>query len=121
MLSTLTKFLGQGWCFVAAGLIYHLLAIWAVWSRRRIDRLQISRALAEPTQGAGISLLKPLCGCDEQLEKNLESFIQQSWQPLQILLGAVDAHDPALEVARRLQARYPERDIVVICEPAADF
>lgn len=117
----LLQYLGHGWCFVAAGLIYHAITLIAVAWRRRADRRAIAAIAAARLEPCGVTVLKPLCGCDEQLEQNLESFVRQTWQPLQLVLGAVDAHDPALVVARRVQAHFPDVDISVICEPASDY
>jgi ceramide glucosyltransferase len=54
-----------------------------------------------------VSVLKPLCGRDEGLEQNLESFFLQDHPDFELVFGVVDAHDPALEVAEKLAARYP--------------
>jgi ceramide glucosyltransferase len=54
-----------------------------------------------------VSVLKPLCGRDADLEENLESFFCQDHPKMELVFGAVDAADPALEVARSLIARYP--------------
>ncbi|MEM6926150.1 MAG: glycosyltransferase [Myxococcota bacterium] len=62
-----------------------------------------------------ISILKPLKGVDDDLEANLASFVDQAYDgPYEILLGAADPDDPALEVARRLKRRFPHRDIRVV-------
>lgn len=64
---------------------------------------------------SGISILKPLKGVDDDLEDNLASLVEQDWDgPFEILLGAADPEDPGLAVARRLQERFPERDIRIV-------
>jgi ceramide glucosyltransferase len=61
-----------------------------------------------------ICVLKPLLGDEPALYENLASFCAQDYTgPIRLILGARDAADPALEVARRLQHAHPERDIVV--------
>lgn len=58
----------------------------------------------------GITILKPLKGFDEGLERNLRSFFVQDYPSFEILLGAPSADDPALEVARRVAAEFPGVD-----------
>ena len=64
-----------------------------------------SRAGSRRTPAAdltGVTILKPLCGFDEDLEANLRSFFLLEHEPLQLVFGAADAGDPALDVVRRL-------------------
>ncbi|MBS0210506.1 MAG: glycosyltransferase [Planctomycetes bacterium] len=117
----LIDFLGLGWCFVAGGVIYHVIALTAMRLRAKADRSTLAHRHDPMAEPHGVTVLKPLCGCDEELEQNLTSFAQQSWRPMQILLGAADAHDPALAVARRVAERFPAVDIQVICEPTLDY
>src|SRR5580704_17909882 len=78
-----------------------------IW-RKRIPRL------AAPQPLPPVSVLKPLCGLEPGLLENLRSFCEQSHTNYEILFGARDANDPALEVARRVAAEYPHVDIRVI-------
>jgi ceramide glucosyltransferase len=78
-----------------------------IW-RKRIPRL------AAPQPLPPVSVLKPLCGLEPGLRENLRSFCEQSHTNYEILFGARDANDPALEVARRVAAEYPRLDIRVI-------
>jgi len=54
-----------------------------------------------------VSILKPLCGADEGLRQNLESFFRQDHPSFELLFGVVSAADPALVVVRALQLAYP--------------
>ena len=54
-----------------------------------------------------VSLLKPLCGMEPNLELHLESFFTQRYPAFEIVFGTRNAQDPALAVVRTLQARYP--------------
>jgi ceramide glucosyltransferase len=68
----------------------------------------------EPAARPAISILKPLCGVDDDLAANLEAFAAIDWAEYEVLLGIADARDPALEVARAAAARWPRRFRVVL-------
>lgn len=87
---------------------------WAVGTRRR-------RHGAVPPCTAGLTVLKPLCGADEELERNLASFFDLHHDRLQLVFGAADPADPALDVVRRLVRRHPGRDVAIVvgANPAA--
>src|SRR5581483_3399381 len=53
-----------------------------------------------------VSLLKPLCGLDRELERNLESFCTQDYPQYEILFSVKDETDQAVPIVRRLQQRY---------------
>ena len=53
------------------------------------------------------------------LSDNLESFFAQDYPgPVQILFGAHDEADPALDVVKALQARYPQVDTAIVASGA---
>ena len=54
-----------------------------------------------------VSVLKPLSGADAELEANLETFFRQDHPEFELLFGAIDADDPALDGVRRVAERYP--------------
>jgi len=70
------------------------------------------RGVATPAP-RGVTILKTLCGADEELEKNLRSFFDANHEPLQIVFGAADPGDPALLLARRLAKDHPHRDVAI--------
>jgi ceramide glucosyltransferase len=67
-----------------------------------------------------VTIFKPLAGCDEDLEDNLESFARIDYPAFEILFGVADPSDAAFGVARRFAARHPRiRARVVITDPDA--
>ncbi|MBF5046383.1 glycosyltransferase [Aggregicoccus sp. 17bor-14] len=62
-----------------------------------------------PVEAVGISVLKPLCGVDDDLEENLASFAALDYPHFEVVLGVKDRSDPAYAVARRAVARWPTR------------
>ncbi len=82
------------------GLAYYLLAIASV------RKLRQKAAPKCPPAFPPISLLKPLCGADPDLESHLDSFFRQDYPTFEILFAVRHEHDPAVAVARRLMQRY---------------
>jgi len=64
-----------------------------------------------------VSILKPVCGDEALLQQAISSFCEQDYPEFQLIIGARDADDPALEVARRVQARFPALDITILADP----
>lgn len=87
-----------------------LLVTWQ-WRRRSGEAMQPWPAGGEQPS---VTVLKPLCGLEPNLEQNLRSFCEQAYPTMEILFGARHPHDPALSVARRIAAEYPDRDIQVL-------
>ncbi|MFY0530526.1 ceramide glucosyltransferase [Archangium gephyra] len=57
---------------------------------------------------AGISILKPLCGVDDDLEANLACFATLGYPAYEVILGVKDTRDPAYQVAQAAVARWPQ-------------
>jgi ceramide glucosyltransferase len=91
-----------------AGLGLLVLAVWTVRSPR----------WCEPARETGfappVSILKPLKGVDGHLARNLESFCELDYPEYEIIFAASDPLDPALEVARMMRQRHPQRPITVL-------
>jgi ceramide glucosyltransferase len=56
---------------------------------------------------AGISILKPLCGVDDDLEANLAQFATLGYPRYEVVLGVKDTTDPAHAVAQAAVERWP--------------
>ena len=64
-----------------------------------------------------VTVLKPLCGAEPGLYRQLRSFCLQDYPQFQIVFGVRDAADPALDVARRLVAEFPQLSIDIVVDP----
>ena len=91
----------------AFGLLLYALQLVAVAVHRRAP----ARA---PRMRRGISVLKPLCGLDDDLAANLECFAALDYAPYELLLGVRDRHDAAYPVAVAFARRFPRRVRVVL-------
>jgi len=54
-----------------------------------------------------VSIFKPVHGMEARLEDNLRSFFEQDYPEFAIFIGARTPEDPAMTIARKLQAEYP--------------
>lgn len=70
-----------------------------------------------PYHTPAISVLKPLHGEEPLLERALASVCCQDYPNFQIVFGVQSSDDPAVRVVRRLQARFPGRDLVLVIDP----
>ncbi|MDB6040192.1 MAG: hypothetical protein JWM99_4033 [Verrucomicrobiales bacterium] len=65
----------------------------------------------------GVTLLKPLKGCDSETKSCLESWFCQDYTgPIQILFGVASATDPVCDIVNSLIVKHPQVDArLVIC------
>ncbi|TNF27835.1 MAG: glycosyltransferase [Deltaproteobacteria bacterium] len=87
--------------FTTVATLLSIVAVYGVTQPRK-------RALAPTSAAVPVSVLKPLCGADDDLEANLETFFRQSWPHYELVFGVEGETDPAIAVVRRLRERYPD-------------
>uniref|UniRef100_H3CAT0 ceramide glucosyltransferase n=1 Tax=Tetraodon nigroviridis TaxID=99883 RepID=H3CAT0_TETNG len=87
--------------------LMHLMSIIYVRLHLHKKRSEVKQPFA---QLAGVSLLKPLKGVDPNLMSNLETFFTLDYPKYEILLCVQDQDDPAIEVCKKLLAKYPGVD-----------
>jgi ceramide glucosyltransferase len=100
-----------------AGIILYLFQVGAAYSlvKRKMD--PGNRTLADDMNHfPPVSVLKPLRGLDDNLFDNLSSFCTQDYPAFEILFCLQDFNDPAYKVAKKVQDKYPDRDISIVIE-----
>jgi len=101
----------------AVGITLCLLQAGAACSLVRKNRAAGSGAPVPGSQSLPpVSILKPLRGLDDNLYDNLASFCTQDYPEYELLLSLQDHNDPAYKIAKKIQEKYPDRDITVIVE-----
>ncbi len=94
------------WALVALCLAASLICIVAAAATLRHVRKPL------PTANCGlppVSVLKPLKGAEESLADNLQSFFEQRYPgSLEVVFATTDCDDPALVVAEKAAARFPQ-------------
>src|ERR1051326_3094575 len=80
----------------------------AIFRRRRSDPFLF------PQAASFISILKPVCGLDDELEENLESFAHLRGVRFELIISVADPNDAALAVVERFRAAHRELDVRVV-------
>ena len=96
----------------ALALLSVALLLWQFIAAMRFPLHQRDQASAfQP----GITLLKPLKGCDEHTRACLRSWFTQMYRgPVQILFGVAEPNDPVCEVIRGLLREFPSHDAELV-------
>lgn len=98
---------------VAAGSIYALLCLIAV--RRFRNPTRIPSTHPAPSFPP-VTVLKPVCGLEKDLEANLRSACLQDYPEFQVVLSVEAPDDPALPILKKIQREYPETVSVAVSD-----
>ena len=79
-----------------------------------ILRWHLRGPVPTPSVRPPISILKPLCGVDDRLERNLAVFAALPYPSYEVLLGVRDVDDAAYPAAKAAARRWPSRFRVVV-------
>jgi len=80
--------------------------------RRRHASTEFRQSVLPP-----VSILKPLKGIDPQIWEAFCSHCEQDYPEFQLIFGVSDPTDAAIELVRRLQGKYPNRQIdLLVCQ-----
>jgi ceramide glucosyltransferase len=85
--------------------------------RSKKDRnKKLKQAPLPESQLLPVSILKPLKGVDPQAWESFCSHCEQDYPQFQLIFGVSDPADPAIEIVRKLQAKYPNLAIeLIVC------
>jgi ceramide glucosyltransferase len=62
-----------------------------------------------------VTILKPICGLEPQLEQNLASFFELDYPDYEIIFGCRTPDDPALAVVAALCSQHPHVRVRIVC------
>lgn len=98
------------WNVILFGLAV-LSAVLGLWQWIAALRFPLHKRASATSTCPGLTLLKPLKGCDSLTETCLRSWLKQDYHgPAQFLFGVASAEDPVCDVVRALLAECPEVD-----------
>lgn len=97
----------------AGSLFFYLLSAVGLASFLRGSHKKLNRATTGDRLPP-VSILKPLKGIDPEIWESFCSHCEQDYPKYEIIFGVSDPADPAIEVVRKLQAKYPRVPIQLI-------
>ena len=93
----------------AAGTIYFALVIRAALRFQREVRPQAEAVFTPP-----VSILKSLKGLDPHMYDAFRSHCVLDYPEYEVLFGVHDLNEPALELVKKLQAEFPDRQLRIV-------
>ena len=106
----------------AGSLFFYFLSALSLASFLRDTRKEDRRKKLEhpplpESQLPPVSILKPLKGVDPEIWESFCSHCEQEYPQFQLIFGVDDPGDSAVEVVRKLQAKYPNLSIdLIVCD-----
>ncbi|EFO23973.1 ceramide glucosyltransferase [Loa loa] len=100
--------------FLCGLYIVHIIAI-------SYAKYRLHRPITMRSDTAGVSIIKPLVGTDENLFFNLESFFKLKYHCYELLFCLHDASDPSQKVVEALMMKYPYIDARLFCVKFISF
>ena len=89
--------------------IFLLMVIAAAFRYRDLARKAKTFAHSVPDSSLpAVTVLKPVHGMEPRLAENLEGFFRQDYPDFEIIFGAREADNAALQIAEQLRRRYPQ-------------
>jgi ceramide glucosyltransferase len=101
--------------------VFLFLVFIAMWRFQR--SAAVARVSVDSIQTASlppVTILKPVHGMEPRLAENLETFFQQNYPDFEVVIGARDVENAALQVAKQVCARFPNvKSRIVLSGPPA--
>jgi ceramide glucosyltransferase len=93
-----------------ASIAYYAVCLWSAACFLKNAAFAGERAQDSPP----VSILKPLKGRDPEMYESFRSHCLQDYSAYEIIFGVSDPDDPAIELAERLRAEFPQHDIRIV-------
>src|ERR1700730_19053094 len=97
-------------------LFFYFLSALSLASFLRDRRRKLKQPPLPESQLPPVSILKPLKGVDPEIWESFCSHCEQEYPQFQLIFVVSDPADPAVEVVRKLQTKYPYLPIeLIVC------
>ena len=97
-------------------LVFYFLSALSLASFLSDTRKKLKQPPPPESQLPPVSILKPLKGIDPEIWESFCSHCEQEYPKFQLIFGVSDPADPAVEVVRKLQTKYPNLPIeLIVC------
>ena len=94
---------------IISSTVFLLMTLVAAARYRKLAKKEQAEVLAIPANSLPpVTILKPIHNMEAELEQNLESFFLQDYPDYEVIFGARDAQNPALQIAERVRARHSD-------------
>ncbi len=101
----------------AGSLFFYFLSAFGLASFLSDRRKKLKQTPLPESDLPPVSILKPLKGADPEIWENFCSHCEQDYPQFQLIFGVSDPADPAIEVVRKIQAKYPNLPIeLIVCD-----
>jgi ceramide glucosyltransferase len=98
-------------------LFFYFLSTVGIASFLRDRKKLLEKPRLPDSQLPPVSILKPLKGVDPSIWECFCSHCEQQYPQFQLIFGVSEPGDPAIEIVRKLQAKYPSLAIdLIVCE-----
>jgi ceramide glucosyltransferase len=98
-------------------IFFYFLSALSLASFLSDKRKKLKQPALPANQLPPVSILKPVKGIDPEIWENFCSHCEQNYPQFQLIFGVSDPCDPAIEVVRKLQAKYSNLPIdLVVCD-----
>jgi ceramide glucosyltransferase len=98
-------------------LFFYFLSALGLASFLRDVRKKLQQPPLPQNELPPVSILKPLKGVDPEIWESFCSHCEQDYPEFQLIFGVSEPGDPAIEVVRKLQAKYPNLPIeLIVCD-----
>ncbi|MGZ7029979.1 MAG: bacteriohopanetetrol glucosamine biosynthesis glycosyltransferase HpnI, partial [Terriglobales bacterium] len=101
----------------AGSLFFYSLSALGLASFLRDRRKKLKQPPLPESQLPPVSILKPLKGVDPEIWESFCSHCEQEYPQFELIFGVSDPGDPAIELVRKLQRKYPNLAIeLMVCD-----